>query len=162
MNWISLEQRFWARVNMNGPIPSHVPELGKCWVWTGTFNGARGVLYIDKTHRIWRAYRVAVLLATGSSPALSVLHKCDNPACVRLDHLFLGTQKDNIRDMIAKGRRRAYDRHGERNPRAKLTAAQVADIKARRARGETLASIAALFGIGPSQVHRIANGKSWQ
>jgi hypothetical protein len=76
-----------------------------CWEWQGAHDGdGYGLIKIDGKLR--RATRVAWETAYGPIPAgLSVLHSCDNPPCVRPDHLMLGTQRANIRDMLAKGRR---------------------------------------------------------
>jgi hypothetical protein len=105
---VPIEQRFWTKVNKFGPPPAHLPHLGGCWLWTakarlreygsiaGVVNGKRRPLY---THRVsWE-------LTYGPIPgALEVLHRCDTPLCVRPDHLFLGTQQDNLADARAKGR----------------------------------------------------------
>ncbi len=97
-------QRFWIKVNKNGSVPKHCPELGQCWEWQfskykngyGKFSHLRKSNY---THRIsWE-------LKNGEIPkGLCVLHKCDNPCCVNPDHLFLGTIGDNNHDRDVKGR----------------------------------------------------------
>jgi hypothetical protein len=113
------------------------------------------------------------MLTHGPIPSgLCVLHHCDNPPCCNPAHLFLGTKTDNNRDRDAKGRqarglrsgRYTKPEHnpvGERNGRAKITAADAIAIRKMRQAGATLSSIAAKFGIGTSQAHRTANGKSW-
>ncbi len=97
-------ERFDSHVDKNGPIVR--PELGPCWVWTsaksrfghGRFRlGGRGSKQIG-------AHRWAWEQAHGPT-MLQVCHHCDNPSCVRTEHLFEGTQLDNMRDMAAKGRR---------------------------------------------------------
>ena len=95
-----LADRFW----------SHVDTAGECWEWTGARNTQRGGYGTftesrKSGHRIWRAHRLAYELTYGPiPPGLVILHQCDNPACVRPDHLMAGTQADNIADMMAKGR----------------------------------------------------------
>ena len=82
-----------------------IPEPNSgCYLWTGrTGEFGHGRMLVDGKGE--PAHRISWVLAGGSVPkGLSVLHKCDNPVCVRPDHLFLGTQKTNVRDMIAKGR----------------------------------------------------------
>jgi hypothetical protein len=86
-----------------------------------------------------------------------VLHKCDNPPCVNPEHLFLGTQKDNMMDMIAKGR--GVDNSGSRHGMSKLTDQQVCEILLS---SETGVSIAKRFGVGKSTVSRIRNDKGWR
>lgn len=107
------EQRFWPKVDKAGPIPPHRPELGPCWVWMasvfedrngyGKFQAGEGRATAEAVY----AHRYAWELTWGTVPdGLWVLHHCDNPPCVRLDHLFLGTAADNVADMMAKGRHR--------------------------------------------------------
>jgi hypothetical protein len=99
-------KRFWDAVDKSGTIPGHVPELGPCWIWTrGKVNGY-GILakpghnsgYVVAPHFSWG-------LHAGKVPkGKCVLHKCDNRACVRPSHLFVGTRTDNFEDMVRKGR----------------------------------------------------------
>jgi HNH endonuclease len=100
--------RFWAKVNKDGPIPAHVPELGPCWLWTASLRnkgyGAFGYTLNGKTIQE-RGHRFSYMLHVGVIPTgVFVLHKCDTPACVNPGHLFLGSNLDNIKDMLAKGR----------------------------------------------------------
>ena len=82
-------------------------------------------------------------------------HKCDNPACFNIEHLELGTQGDNVRDMHERGRARAVK--GEKHGRAKLTDQQVAEIRTSK---ESARSIAKLLGVSHAQVSRIRRGVS--
>lgn len=110
--------RFWSKVDKdNGPVH---PTLGRCWVWTA--NKERDGYGLKWwAGRSTGAHRVAWLLIRGTIPdALSVLHHCDNRACVRPDHLFLGTDADNVADMVAKGRQKGGGRPGEFRARALL------------------------------------------
>lgn len=95
--------RFWAKVNKVGPVH---PTIGtECWLWTGrpTPSGY-GAFFPIRTEHV-PAHRYSYVLAHGIIPdGLHVLHKCDVRLCVRPDHLFAGTQLDNVRDMLAKGR----------------------------------------------------------
>ncbi len=92
---------------------------------------------------------------------MCVLHRCDNPACVRPDHLFLGSLKDNSRDMIAKGR--DYFPRGENAGKAKLTIEQVDEIRAKYAAGgQTIRSLAARYGVVNSLIHGIVSRKYWK
>jgi len=99
------------------------------------------------------AHREAWIRQNGPIPSgLFVLHRCDNRICVNVDHLFLGTHTDNMRDMVAKGRR--YDTHGERATRAKLKAEDIPVIRARYADGERLVDIAPEYDVHPSNISR--------
>lgn len=103
----SLRERFWNFVDKDGPPPQHVPHIGNCWVWTGSLN-TRGYGVIQKGGKRTiptQASRASWILEFGPiPPGLYVLHRCDNPPCVRPSHLFVGTQDDNIKDAMAKER----------------------------------------------------------
>lgn len=88
-----------------------------------------------------------------------MLHRCDNRACYSLDHLFLGTQQDNLRDMTAKGRRTSRSPAGELQPTSKLTLAQVERI---RSDARPAKEIAGEFGIAQGYVYAIRNGRAWK
>lgn len=93
----SLEDRFWPRVQ----------KTDGCWLWTGPKNQfGYGHMNSGRYHgNVRSSHRVSWLIHFGPiPPGLFVLHRCDNPPCVRPDHLFLGTQSDNLADMRAKGR----------------------------------------------------------
>ena len=90
-----------------------------------------------------------------------VLHKCDNPACVNPDHLFLGTHADNMRDKVAKGR--GYRPAGSKHHNAKLDEKKVREIKTRLALGEeTGEAIAKQYGVSASVISGIKNGHHWR
>lgn len=155
---------FWSKVDKQGPIH---PIFGPCWVWTGTKDAkGYGFTWIGpdrKTRQHIRTHRLSYRLHVGSIPdGLSVLHRCDNTSCVRPDHLFLGTQLDNMRDMCRKGRHNPGNRKSTNNPRAKLTAAVIEQARAMHARGDSYPTIAARFGVGPAAVGRVIRGESWQ
>lgn len=87
-------ERFWSKVSCSEG----------CWLWTGAkTEKGYGVFGIGKETD--KAHRIAWRLSYGPIPkCIFVLHKCDTPACVRPEHLFLGTNQDNVNDMIRKGR----------------------------------------------------------
>ncbi len=139
-------------------IPFH-----PCWEWSGGVAGpdSRGVFYRGKDAQPRQQYaaRVAWEIANGPIPdGLLVLHHCDNPRCVRAEHLFLGTHEDNMRDMVEKGRHGA----GERNSQAKLTAAQVAEIRSRVSGGERQDHLAEEFGVSKAAVCFIVSRRNWR
>lgn len=97
-------ERFEAHVDRTGLIPAHRPELGQCHVWAA-YVGANGYGMFSVAGKPLSAHRFAYEQVNGPIPdGLWVLHRCDNRPCVRADHLFLGTNTDNVRDMYTKGR----------------------------------------------------------
>lgn len=132
----------------------YIPEPNSgCWLWTGAVDG-RGYAAIKDGQRMRRASRVSWELNRGSFDAkLKLLHKCDNPLCVNPEHLFLGTNLDNTRDMFAKGR--AHDRRGNN---AKLTPKIVVEVRSSKLSGRKLA---AQFGVTPATISLVRSGKRW-
>lgn len=98
------EQCFWAKVDKNGPVPTHNPELGNCWQWIGA-KSPDGYGKITKFHKPTRAHRFSWVIHNGPIlNGLFVLHKCDNPPCVNPHHLELGDNSKNMKDMYLRGR----------------------------------------------------------
>lgn len=160
-------ERFWPKVNKDGPIPAHVPTIGKCWQWIGARSDGRGTIKgrIDGRRRSLFAHRVSWEIHFDSIPSGSlVCHKCDNPLCVNPNHLFVGTQKMNIRDCVNKGRFRFNSRAmlGERNGRAKFNLKQVAEIRKRITAGESQTAIAREKRVSTFCIWAIVHHKNWE
>ena len=106
------------------------------------------------------AHRVAYVLVNGPIPdGLFVCHHCDNPSCVNIDHLYVGTQQDNINDRTR--RLRTADTRGSLHYNAHLTEDKVREIRAEVAKGWSVTSIAKLYGISQSTASEIVSGESW-
>lgn len=149
------ERRFWKSVDTSGGYDA-------CWPWLGSLlpGGYGSVSFLG---RRTTAQRIAYELDTGDPipDELSALHSCDNPPCCNPRHVFPGTQKQNINDMLAKGRGGDCRNFGENHGRAKLTDEQVSEIRQLyESRGHTQAELALLFKIGGSQISRIIQGQS--
>lgn len=156
-------ERFWEKVSKDGPVPAHRPELGPCWIWTGGINHQRGGygMFALRKGVIRRSHRIAWELANGPvSGGLWVLHRCDNPPCVRPGHLFLGTPKDNSADMEAK--RRGNHPQGSKRPQARLSEADALAIRAARAQGATGAELARQYGVHRSSIYHICQRDYWR
>lgn len=153
--------RFWSLVN----------KTDSCWLWTGRFSKSGYGKFLARgtgIGRNQRAHRVAWMIANGPIPVgLFVCHRCDTPACVRLDHLFLGTPKENTNDARIKGRLRTGPipaesiRRGEANVHSKLTESDVVRIRELSADGLSQSRIGILFGINQTTVSGIILGHSW-
>lgn len=150
----SLIRRFW----------SHVSKSDTCWHWTAARNqGGYGRLQLTGSPRKVLAHRLSYELHYGSIPEgthVHVLHRCDNPACVRPDHLYLGTDADNVHDMMGKGRN--WIPYGEEQWGAKLTRADVLEIRKLAADGVTQTALSRQFGVCLSQVRNIVQRKKWR
>ena len=130
-----------------------------CWLWQ-RYIQSMGYGQAEIAGRIWLAHRLAWTLWHGPIPkGLMVLHRCDTPACVNPEHLFLGTARDNMQDAINKGRwdPRAIVAHTRKPRRRKLTDDQVRMI---RAGIDTDRGLAIRFGVGVQTVRDVRLGRT--
>ncbi len=160
VNWsrtpLPVAFRFWRRVEITEG----------CWLWKGWCGGksGHGTFIVDKARGIsTTAHRFAWTLLRGDVPeGIFVCHDCpggDVPRCVRPDHMFLGTQGDNLRDAGRKGRMSHF---GESNNKAKLTDEQVIEIRRLYAEGRsTQEALAARFGVCQGTIGKIVHGIHW-
>lgn len=150
-----LGNRFWSKVE----------KTKGCWNWSAaTFHhgyGCFGVKVADGKYKTRYAHRLAYEELVGPIvDGLFVLHKCDNRRCVNPEHLFLGTQVDNMRDCSAKGRKPGKRLFGEENYAAKLSDAK---IKIIRYVGKSLSQqrLGDVFGVSQTMIGCVLRGKSW-
>lgn len=176
MTLAALPNRFLKKINFGD----------NCWLWTATKNKDGYGKYKVNGKMVY-AHRFSYFLFNGVLPRdLLVCHKCDTPACVNPDHLFIGTRKDNSEDMVAKDRQsRAtrigpssenhfYKRHpelvlrGEQSSRSKLTQFQVDEIRRTYKRGApgvpsefSFRGLASKYGVSARQICSIVHELSW-
>lgn len=153
--------RFWAKVNKNGP--TIYPELGPCWEWIGTLHpkGYDQFSYRGTTIKAHHFFFLSI------PDGLMRCHKCDNRKCVRPDHIFLGTALDNTRDCITKGRNRRgkvgpNQIRGESVPSAKLNEAAVRIILAAPNKKGALKPFREKFGVSKRTISQVRSRKSWK
>lgn len=152
----SLADRFWSKVDRSGGQDA-------CWEWKASRRGLGYGQFAYPGRSPQKAHRVAYELESGPIPdGLGVLHKCDNPPCCNPRHLFLGTNADNMADMVLKGRQRSPGYRGEGHHQARLCEADVLAIRERAAQGETGKTIGPDYGICPEHANRIIRRESWK
>lgn len=166
---VPLTIRFWNKVDKSF---GHGPQ-GDCWVWIADrCKDGYGSIKINK--KTSRSHRVSWEIHNGPIPdSLWVLHKCDNPPCVNPDHLFLGTVRDNVDDMMRKGRTLKGLNHpshtnpeawarGERVNTAVLTASQVSEILIALKNGAGLTELGRKYGVLKHAIYSIREGRTWK
>jgi len=145
------EERFWQRVNRSDDPDS-------CWPWTGSKH-ADGYGKLRWHGGNVLSHRKAYELANGDIPeGLCVRHKCDNRPCCNPAHLEVGTWADNVNDKVSRGRHR----RGENAGTAKLTAANVEEIRRSFRNGTSRYDLAYRFDVSHTQICNIINGKRWR
>jgi hypothetical protein len=160
--------RFLAKVI----IPQN-PE--DCWGWKLCKDKKGYALFSIKTKSI-KAHRLSYQLFNGEIPAgMCVCHSCDNPSCTNPRHLWLGTNADNLRDMIAKGRankakgesngthtRRDRVPRGDRHWNTKIPDAEIPDVFRLRSHGMSYEELAQIFQVTPGLIGHVLKGRSRQ
>ena len=176
----SKRNRAYSRIDIADRLWAKVAKTDECWEWTGYIkpNGYAS-LYDPHTGTKQYIHRISWELHNGGPipDGMMVCHRCDNRRCVRPDHLFLGTARDNVVDQTSKGRNpfqlypeRARvgllvyfktnpgSHRGQRNPHAKLSAVDVATI---RSSPDNNATLSRRFGVTPTCIGQARRGQTW-
>lgn len=144
---VLIAERFMAKVR----------RTDSCWIWSAAkyWSGYGAFRYFN---RIIPAHRASYQIHTGKIPdGFVVMHRCDNKSCVNPAHLKIGTQMENIRDKMTKGRQLRGEKHG----RALLEEKDVRQIHSLRRKNMTMEKIGSIFGIGSSHVSQILSRRMW-
>lgn len=147
-----------------------VLTVDECWQWEGA-NDTCGYGNVTINGRNKKAHRVAWESVNGQIPeGMYICHRCDNPGCVNPTHLFIGTQKDNMRDMKNKGRRKGIIpnwktspvKTGEKNANAKLSYKKAEEIRSLYNSGDkTMVLLASMYGVNRNLISKVVRGKVW-
>ena len=152
----TVKESFWLRVNKRGPFILKT----RCWEWIGSKQSKGYGQFWNKVttvraHRWSYEFHIAPIRNN-----LLICHKCDNPGCVNPEHLFAGTQQDNIKDCSLK--KRLAPVAGEVNGRSKLTNKQVLDIRSRPVYRGINIDLAKEFNVSPPSICNIRKKKIWK
>lgn len=154
---IPYQQRFWKYVNKLGSLPLHVDGLSNCWEWTAHVEKI-GYGVFSAEGRAQKAHRVSWKIHVGEiPPGLFVLHKCDNRKCVRPDHLFVGSQKENMQD--AKAKKRTNCPRGSKHLFARFTEDQITEIRKSELNQTDLAK---KYNVWQGTISSIISKKTWK
>lgn len=152
----SVQARFWEKVDVRG--------ADECWHWKASRNRLGYGRFKYASYRGVSAHRASLIIHTDADhETLCVLHSCDTPSCVNPAHLRWGTQMDNTRDKIERGRQRFGDHGGFKNPRCTLTPEQLAEIvRLIDHTNQNNKQIAARYSITHAMISKIRTGNAWQ
>jgi hypothetical protein len=146
-------KRFWSKVDIKG--------IDECWPFKNNKSNKYGRIYYPKIKKYESAHRIAWELTNGPIPeGFDILHKCDFPPCNNPNHLFPGTQKDNMNDMYSKGRGNA--KRGSLNYGAKVTEMDVVKIRQLREQGLMLKEIADIYDLAITTTCNIIHKQTWK
>ena len=156
----SIDERFWSKVNKDGPIQPHMDTA--CWQWTaGKHGDGYGQIRVDG--KLAKAHRAGWLLQTGEEPTY-LRHRCDNPACVRVSHLINGKDyreqhKLNVQEAYARGL--TNQKRGEDSGMSKLTEDLVKLIRKRAAEGVSQRILGKDYGVTHGTIGYLVRRQTW-
>lgn len=149
-----------ANMARNTPFHERVREVDGCLEWQGQRN-RKGYGALSVAGKMWLAHRFAWTKANGTIPdGMCVLHICDNPPCCNPDHLFVGTQAENLEDMRGKGRQNPP--RGSSHPRSKLSRSDVLKLRSAREKGARWEELAKEFGVSKAAARFAGLGITWK
>lgn len=136
-----------------------VSQFDGCWLWQGNINPASGYGRLTNGYKNFPAHRISWMRFNGCPipEGQSVLHHCDNPPCVRPDHLFLGTQAENLADMHSKNR----GKYGSQIKNSKIKEPDALVVRALCDLGVSQRTVGALYGLSQQTVSKIAMRRIW-
>lgn len=135
-------------------------DSSKCWEWQKAKAG-NGYGVISFFKRMQYVHRTAYRIFKGEIPnGMMVCHKCDNPKCFNPDHLFLGTARENVRDMINKNRKKTAGSPGAKNPNARYSDETILAIRRDFESGILPRDMRSTYGISHAQLYRITRYKT--
>lgn len=150
------DKRFWSKIKFDTP--------DKCWEWQSALTKDGYAHYhakrLNNKNVDVRSHRYLFILIFGElQKDTCVLHQCDNRKCVNPNHLFSGTNKDNVDDRMKKGRHGFGRTFGKSHPMSKLTDEMMVEIRTRLSRGDVQRKIASDFSVSPALICLIKSGK---
>lgn len=131
---------------------------GDCLEWTKALNAYGYGVTQYGNYNAFKAHRLSLILEGYDITGKHVLHKCDNPKCCNPNHLFIGSQNDNMKDMKQKRRSTI----GEKNPRSILTEKNVIEIIDLKKAGKSVKDISTKFGVHIQTIYDILQGRKWK
>lgn len=137
-----------------------IDEQSNCWNWTKAKH-RQGYGHTAYKSKYILAHRLSWIIFIGDIPENNnICHKCDNPSCINPDHLFIGTQTDNVKD--CKNKNRAHKSHGEKHLWTKLTKSQVDEIRSEDSKKYTRYELAEKYNISYSGIVCILKNRCWK